>query len=232
MATRSNWNRPGGQSKYEKDYIEALDLNNADKYAEAVAMVKYNLTDTTLPRYWRVKNRILAAFATTDFQEAERFRQEGEEIWKEADAGTPQDNIYERRALDDLREGLDALGRSQQEDIERFQNGEAEEDEEDEDEEIEEDEDEEDEVERLMAPGAPEEAEQLAEAPIEPEGVHVEARDTAQAPEIDVKAEPKQDSATEQSATSASQGQTSVSMPIRRSVSCASANLDRDTDFS
>ncbi|KXT00603.1 hypothetical protein AC578_3174 [Pseudocercospora eumusae] len=62
----------------------------------------------------------------------------------------------------------------QQEEIERFRNGEAEEDEEDE---------------KLIAPDEEQKAEQLVEEPLKPAEVWFEDRDTAQVPAIEKKAE-------------------------------------------
>lgn len=72
---------PAPQSIYTTRSLDAVARLQADDFERCIQLAKDNLTDPTLPRYYRMKNLLLVASSEDDWYVAERCRLEVEQIW-------------------------------------------------------------------------------------------------------------------------------------------------------
>ncbi|CAK3835661.1 Hypothetical predicted protein [Lecanosticta acicola] len=101
------------QNKYIQDYLHAQDLIQEEQWAKGIAAAKRNLTDTSLPRYWQVRNCILIINAKDDWHVAEDYRKAAEEVWAIAKVRTAEDDLTAHSFLNQLRDELDELAEIQ-----------------------------------------------------------------------------------------------------------------------
>lgn len=74
-----------------------------------ISIARYNLTDPTLPRYYRMKNLLLIASASQDWYEAERIRERVGRIWCDSNRLTDDNDGVGQSALREIRGALDQL---------------------------------------------------------------------------------------------------------------------------
>ena len=84
---------------------QAVNLMKDGKYDECIDCAKYNLTDPTLSRYWRIKNLLLIGKVTDDWYEGEERRRQAEHVWYVANRMTREDEHEAKEALQELRAG-------------------------------------------------------------------------------------------------------------------------------
>lgn len=209
---------PSSNSKYIKDYFEAVEHYNKDRFPETVEAAKYNLTDETLPPALQIKNHILISAATDNQDEARDARQAAERIWEYVKGRIPAgpEYEYERECLEGLRAAIDEL------DIEEEEESDMEDEDVDmdEDEFEEEEEEEEGELERSVPvkggmKGGIEGKSEAADDAFEP--VKVES-DTDMKHEADIKQEPEYEAGGSGGSSSHLEDTKSATLPIRRSV--------------
>ncbi|KAK5164554.1 uncharacterized protein LTR77_009760 [Saxophila tyrrhenica] len=113
-------------NKYTLDYMEAQELFQSDSFEECIEAAKYNLTDRTLPRYFKMRNRMLIIAASEDWDEAEKFLLETEAIYEEAARLTSESEEEASSALRRIREALDKLSGGMDQDRKEAEEEEAE----------------------------------------------------------------------------------------------------------
>lgn len=103
-------------SKYSDEYFEALDLYRSGLFEESIEAAEDNLANPTLPHYHQMENLILIVTVLEDWGEADRFLHQAEAIYAEANMRTSHDNEEAQSRLREVREDLDLLRQSMDED--------------------------------------------------------------------------------------------------------------------
>ncbi|KAK5676818.1 hypothetical protein LTS10_010582 [Elasticomyces elasticus] len=104
----------GPASVYAQNYLEAVEAFEAEQFDRCLSVIRYNLTDPTLPRYYQIKNLMLYVAAEDNWYPAERRRLEAERIFLTATRLT-QPGEEAESVLQALRSDLDELAKTQAE---------------------------------------------------------------------------------------------------------------------
>ncbi|KAH0293073.1 hypothetical protein M436DRAFT_45141 [Aureobasidium namibiae CBS 147.97] len=96
--------------QYDKDYNTARSAIDAGNIDEGLATCETLLTDTELPRYYRIKTLVLLASANKEWRQKEDLRLRAEHTWSESRKLHPKgQNQTTDDVLAELRELLDTF---------------------------------------------------------------------------------------------------------------------------